>query len=568
MRKKFIFYLFALLPFITNCVKLEQNKQLQHIATTVSEHPKHALVSLDSINYDCLTEEDKIFYDFLAIKAKDKAYIKHINDSLYLHVLRHYKKHKEDDIYPEVLYYGGRVYRDLGNFPTSLQYFQNALDLIGDNPNKISLKSSALSQSGRIQNSLRLYDKALQNLEKSIKLEETLKDSLNLMYDAQLIGSIYLNKKQYKSAEEYMKRARSIGKQISAEDTVQQDLYLASIYSKSNRHELAKKIIRRILKENLFEDRDNALTNAIGVYYRAQVFDSAYLYAREIINLENSNNLRYALHLSLTPDLINFIPKDSLTNYISKYLTVTENEFNKNPENEALIQDTYYNYSIHDRERAKLEAKSKRLTYLLLGIGVIMLFLCLIILYLRYRNNANKLKLFNSMEMVRNLEDSLRKERELSSNGKEIRIRIGNSEEELKQRYGKLLDDLKASGVLNLDLPKEITESKTYNTLHDFIRKNENIADANKFWDELEQMVVSSNENFISNLRALSIRSFNERDIRLALLIKCDVSLSEAAILFSKKESTISYRKDQLSKKLGNPEKYSSLSIEEIIRAL
>ena len=62
------------------------------------------------------------------MKIADKNYVTHTSDSLILRVIDHEESHKGDGRYAEALYYGGRVYSDLGDYPTSLKYFQQSLE--------------------------------------------------------------------------------------------------------------------------------------------------------------------------------------------------------------------------------------------------------------------------------------------------------------------------------------------------------------------------------------------------------------------------------------------------------
>lgn len=50
--------------------------------------------------------------------------MEHTSDSLILDVIDYYSSNDDRNLYPEVLYYGGRVYSDLGDYPTSLSYFR------------------------------------------------------------------------------------------------------------------------------------------------------------------------------------------------------------------------------------------------------------------------------------------------------------------------------------------------------------------------------------------------------------------------------------------------------------
>lgn len=101
-----------------------KNERLARISDTISDNPALAIRSLDSIRPETLTDADRHFYDFLWIKANDKAYVKHRSDSLILDVIDYYSSRKSDPCYPEALYYGGRVNSDLGDYPTA--FFSDA----------------------------------------------------------------------------------------------------------------------------------------------------------------------------------------------------------------------------------------------------------------------------------------------------------------------------------------------------------------------------------------------------------------------------------------------------------
>ena len=83
--------------------------------------PHIAMSMLDSIDYGVLSTADRHRYDLLSIKSRDKAYVRHASDSLILDVVEYYDGHRKSGLYPEALYYGGRVYSDIGDLPTALE---------------------------------------------------------------------------------------------------------------------------------------------------------------------------------------------------------------------------------------------------------------------------------------------------------------------------------------------------------------------------------------------------------------------------------------------------------------
>lgn len=205
---------------LSGCAGRNHDTRLVEVAEIVSKSPKEALVLLDSINPESLSDADRHYYDFLTIKAKDKAYITHTSDSLALSVIDYYSKHRDDRLYPEAIYYGGRVYNDMGDYPTALKYYQNALDLLPEDTKHLRLRSHVLSQTSSLLRTLRLYKRAIPYVEKSIRVDSMLNDSLNLMFDLKLLGTINL----------YMQRIMKSQKVNLKPHVSLQNVYLLRIY--------------------------------------------------------------------------------------------------------------------------------------------------------------------------------------------------------------------------------------------------------------------------------------------------------------------------------------------------
>lgn len=205
-----ILIIITYLSLIVGCSDNKNSERLSRIDKTISESPQKALASLDSIDYNSLTNEDKQYFDFLTIKAKDKAFIHHTSDSLVLKVIEQEARNSNNDRYNEALYYGGRVYHDLGDLPTALNYYQSALDNLKENEDSQTLRGSILSQISGVLNSLRLYDQAISYIKEVIYLDSIRKDYINLMYDTEFSGKIHLHAKKYEAAESFFKEAKKL----------------------------------------------------------------------------------------------------------------------------------------------------------------------------------------------------------------------------------------------------------------------------------------------------------------------------------------------------------------------
>lgn len=159
-------------------------------------------------------------YDLLHIKTCDKAYVAHTSDSLVLDVIDYYADHRKEGLYPEALYYGGRVNSDMGDYPTAIDYFQKALDVIPDDKEHLQLKCRALSQTGRLLDGLMLHSQSIPYMDEAIKIESVLKDSLRLVYDELLISQAYLYEDNIHESRCHIDNALRYSVNIPEEDKV------------------------------------------------------------------------------------------------------------------------------------------------------------------------------------------------------------------------------------------------------------------------------------------------------------------------------------------------------------
>ena len=195
----------VLLCMVCSCDRPIRNQSLKSFYEQLSEKDmtaekaSHIRLSLENISADSLNEAERNFRSFLLIKAADKAYITHTNDSAYLGVKDYFSKHHEE-LYPEVLYYGGRVYSDIGDYPTALRYFNEALEKLEDSEKNLALKATINSQTGSLLNEIRMYDQANMFVDEAIRIDRLLKDTLELIYDLQLAGGINMRAGNLKNA--------------------------------------------------------------------------------------------------------------------------------------------------------------------------------------------------------------------------------------------------------------------------------------------------------------------------------------------------------------------------------
>lgn len=207
------------------------DRRLAHAADIVDTIPRQALEILDTVDPSSLSTSDRHLRNLLIVKARDKAYLRHISDSLILDALDYYNNHGSKQLRAEALYYAGRVYSDLGDFPTALGYFQDALELLPDNKENLNLRGNVASQTGRLLNTLRLYSEAIPYVEESLRISRIEGDPYNIAYDAQLLGTIHMHLNDLDKAEKLFTDACVAGAILPDEDKLRLKTYLAAASS-------------------------------------------------------------------------------------------------------------------------------------------------------------------------------------------------------------------------------------------------------------------------------------------------------------------------------------------------
>ncbi|MDE7110430.1 MAG: hypothetical protein K2O38_00840 [Muribaculaceae bacterium] len=541
------------------CTDKSSNIRLSRVENLSSESPKEAWDSLSAINYDYLSDADKHYYDFLSVKVADKAYLIHSSDSLILKVIDFESKHQKYGRYPEALYYGGRVYSDIGDYPTALKYFQQALDR-AETTNDLKLKNRILSQTGRLLNSLRLYEKAISYITKAVQIDSILNDSLNYMYDTQLLGAINLHAKQYNVAESNFRLARKLALKISPEDVLQQDMYLSAIKYYTGDLDSALLLIRPIINNINTIDRNNALAYASSIYLRCGIVDTAYMYAKELINTD-SYNKELGYRILLSPQLKDIISPDSLYPYITRSFSIIEDKFNQHSTQEAFLQNSFYNYQIHEQKHIKAIKKNNIFKQVIVFMIIMVLGLIVFILFLKNRNKTNLLKLHEALSNLKTLRASLNPDTtpNISIETKPLSSPIiqESNIHQLKKQLQEELLALQQSCTISKDISPIILRSQAYAKLQSYVSTQKIIVENNPLWKELDLIVTKCSPNFKYHLQLLTGGKLKDSDYHIALLIKCGITPTQMTFLIGKTKGTISYRRENLcfrifEKKLGS----------------
>lgn len=570
--------LLVLLMAVTGCSR-HYDERLQHIAGIVSDNPQQALDSLASIDSDLLPERDRHFYDLLTIKAKDKAYITHTSDSLILDVMDYFDSNSGDPIYCEALYYGGRVYADMGDYPTALQYYQKALDNLTSGAETSDLRSRINTQTGSLLVQIRLYESAVPYYNEALNQAIQEKDSLSIAYAQRSLGSVYYNlgtmedggperTRCLNTADSLLTKALDFSVSLPKEFSAGVRVFLADVrHANSNLGE-ALTMIRDTPDQINPVLRNLALADAAAIYHDAGIMDTAYMYAHELVVSEDLNNKKAGYRIILLPEFRNRIHPDTLNRYYAEYKNILEAFFDDNRNEMSLLQEGRYNYDLQKRDKEKARRSNERLRWTIAGVVVLSLVFIILLLYSKYRDKAKIVRMRDELDELENLKYRLKngvgeKEEVLQKALAEGKMSLNTATALRKQLHDELTELYKQSG--NIAVPEGIVNSAIYARILDNLAKHECIDD--DMIDELQEVVLKVSPKFLSNLQILTQNKLTKQELRTALLIKSGFSSSEMTVLFARSNGAIISRKKTLGSKVLDSQE-SVTVISGIIRLL
>lgn len=532
----------VLVATIAGCgSKPSKNPRLTRIYDLSESDPTAALAALDSVCPEELSSSDRYYYGFLKIKVNDKNYIRHTSDSLYLVVSNYYSDNKT--MLPEVLYYGGRIYSDIGDYPTAIQYFQDALDAVPEND--LNLRGHILSQTGRLLSKVRLYDQAIPYIQQVLHIDSIHSSPCNLLYNFLLLGYVYFYKEDFEQANIQFLKAKEWANRMSCHEQANVDVWISETQRKTGKIKEALATIRSAMDSVTPGYRNLALTTASHIYLESGIEDTAFICAVELANSQDPNNRHLGYECLLSPALLHLSPSDSLVAYVRRYQDILEDRLNSHDAQETLIQNAFYNYSVHQRQSFEAERSRNKMLFIVLICVCTILILLIWGLSYRYKSTRYANKLYQAQKLLDTLTT------QLCIPMCEVTPDPCHSSS-CQVNFGKLRENL-IQGLLTLQtkqqeyiIPPIITQSNAYVDLQKYIAQCTTIPNNHPLWQDLEDIVLKSSPMFMSRLRLLIGHEPSMEIKRTSILIKCGVSPSQIAHLTSCSKEGVSSRRRRL----------------------
>lgn len=515
--------------------------------------PEEAVGILDTIDQTGMSEKDLNRFRLLWIKSRDKAFIVHTSDTLILDVVDYYARHRSEGLYAEALYYGGRVYSDLGDLPTALEFFQKSLDEIPEDDTYLHFKSTVLNQTGRLLHTLRLDSAAIEYLEKSLQTNHDRdKDYYNVAFTHSLIAESYKGQKEIKTARRHIDEAIRLGSQLyySERQTIQCEF--ADFLLNEGKTDSALIVIRPLPYEVDSVTASYCLAVAADTYKEVGILDTAYMYARKLTALENPNNKKTGYHVIFSEEMKQYVPKDTLLTLIPEYKQVIEDYLDTHGAEQALIQNARYNYSTHIRQREKMKEELRSLKEKVWiggsGLTIMILIIGFVMLWHKYHQARNDAQIMEGIIMTDKLKD------QKISVAEENRIEI-NSElhvPRVMEEKQQILEEIKKTREMkpSESIDKTLKSASLYKDLKER-SDNKKVMGHDVTWRMIEDLIESVSPGFDYRLDVLAGGQITQAERNVAYLLKCGFTQTQIASLLAKSASTISAQRTSLAKKIG-----------------
>lgn len=572
------FLLSALLSLLFGCSGGSCPSALVVADSLISVAPDSALRYLEHLDGEMSSapESARMYYRLLCIKAADKAYIPHTSDSLILPVLRYYEK-KDKRHLAEARYYAGRVYRDLGDAPQALDYFEKALEVL---PKEEAgrLESLIYSQMGTLFYFQGLYQEALKTYKKCSQLSIASADTVGLIYDWRDMANMYYELDCLDSTRLYMEEASRLCLKLR-----RTDMYgmirgqLVGIYLDLQEYDSARNALSDGMQNMEGQSESAVYSIAADFYLQTGQEDSAMYYYRKLLDCGTVYAKRTAYRELLRRAAVEAKAEDVLCN-LSGYQQYLDSLQKIDKAETVLRMHSLYNYQIREKEILLLKLKSQekeRVLWIL--TGTLLMFAIAFIAYRQY-HQRKKLQQDIQIEQLRQIEMENREriasleacqtqKDKLAGNLLRTASATENWHTDKQKRklelINRILEQEKVETVQETEAKQVLFSSALYGQLQ--ARASSARGEANissEEWEVLHELVSSAFPRFFERLSALCT-TLNENEQHVCLLTKIQFRPADIARLLGLKRETVSSVRARLYKKVtgenGTAEKWDKI---------
>ena len=566
--KPIAFFLLFPLFCLCSCNSNSYSCGMEKADSLINVFPDSAIIFLEQMADYIISapKEVQMYYKLLTIKAKDKAYITHTSNKPILEILHYYQEKKNDKYLPEVLYYAGRVYRDLGDAPQALNYFLQAID-VSENSTDYNLLNKIYSQVGTLYLYQDIYDKAPMAFRKAYYYSVLAKDSVSMIYKLRDIGRAFTTQAEPDSAIYYYKKADELAKYID-------NLHLRSVvnselsgyYTELGRYEEAYQTMQIAFLRMKSRNMPSRYSTAAQYYMSINHLDSAEYYYKQLLNMDGCSYKQEAYY-----GLYKIVRAkgeiDEAFSFLDKYFIYADSVQSANQAEAIRKINALYDYQLQKKENSELRIETDQRKRLNIFLVTILIFsILLFIVYWKYHKQKERMKRIQQERIKKIQEEQYKLSLEqITRNKKEIevlerKLRLSKiTHDELSQNLLKAQKDLIERNNEQIEAIQRVQEQSELNLKRTDVYKrfqavnkegSEKVREAD--WKELRIVIDEAYNQFSSRLYELY--PIKETEMKVCLLLKIELSPLQIATVTMRSKQAVSSIRKRLYKKLFNKE--------------
>ncbi|ADV43219.1 tetratricopeptide repeat protein [Bacteroides helcogenes] len=537
-------------------------------------HPDSAVSLLKSLESTIQAEPEatQMYYRLLCIKAGDKAYKLHTSDSLILPVLHYYIEKDDERHLAEAYYYAGRVYRDLGDAPQALDYFEKALEALPEDKGG-KLKGRIYSQMGTLFSYQGLYAEALKMYKMNRHYDLIIQDSVGLIFTLRDIGNMYRELGKQDSTLVYLKKANLLSQQLPRTglfNLIQSQL--AALYTDLQEYDSARTVLQNALRDTEQSNKSSIYSIAARFYDTTGNTDSAVWYYNKLLDFGSVYAKRTAYRRLLELAIERNNTKQA-SDYLHGYLCNIDS-IQKLTQTETIYRmHALYNYQLREKENMQLKAENRNKTFwTVVTSGGFIIIIVSFIAFRQYYKRRN-LELKQQLEKLQNIEKENQEKieflegyksqkEELKKNLTNISIPEGNAREQKIE----LLNHILQQQVIEAEQEKRAQEHLLCSDLYKKLQERANSVRGEAYitseeWNSVREFISPAYPTFLERL--YSLHTPNENELHVCILLKLQFRPADIARLLQLKPESISSIRKRLYQKVtgskGNPELWDKI---------
>lgn len=374
----------VVLTMIVGCTGDGYTPELRGIDTLIDSHPDSALALLDSLRTEKndWSKARRMRYELLTAKAQNKAFVDFTTDSIAKDFTDYYDRHGSANDRVLAHYLLGCTYRDLKEMPHAIDCFLDATSKADTSASNCDYKtlSSIYSQLANMYRRLLLLSDEIKARKHSCRFAMQAKDTLNSIYEKEMIAGAYILQNKNDSAENILHDVLRLYRQngYSQAALIASTILIYLYVEHEGKYVEAKKLIDTFEAESSLFNQNHELppSKRQYYYYKGKYYeginqlDSAEFYYRKVYK----PGMRAVSQDPMYRGLLNVFTKrhqaDSIAKYAQLYCQANDSSIAIRDRN--IMEQTMdsYNYSRYQRKAVENENKFYHTLFLLIGLTV------------------------------------------------------------------------------------------------------------------------------------------------------------------------------------------------------